>query len=410
MPSVKYLLIGGGLASAEAAKQIRRVDAEGSIALVSDEPLLPYNRPPLSKEYLRGEATEPLEFASAADYEELRVTTVLGSAVTSLDAASSTATLDNGEVYAYEQVLLATGGSPVRLPVPGADLDGVYYLRGASDADAINAAAQEAKRAVVVGAGFIGLETAASLRQMGLDVTVIEMADAIWPRFADRNLAAHVQKLSAARGVEFLVNSPVAGFEGGGGKVSAVLTGGAGPVVACDFAVVGVGIRPNTALAEGAGLAVDNGIVVDEYMRASAPNVFAAGDVANYPDPIFEKRRRVEHWGHAEYSGQVAGANMGGEEMRYDLLTYVWSDIFDLHLEAAGDEGESDTSVVRGDMDAGSFTVLYLKENRMTAYFSVNTPAREFPVFQRLIRRKKDLTGRLDDLRDPGFNARELLK
>ena len=408
MPSVKYLLIGGGLASAEAAKQIRRVDAEGSIALVSDEPLLPYNRPPLSKEYLRGEAAESLEFASAADYEELRVTTVLGSAVTSLDAAASTATLDNGEVYTYERVLLATGGSPVRLPVPGADLAGVYYLRNASDADAIGAAAREAKRAVVVGAGFIGLETAASLRQMGLDVTVIEMADAIWPRFADRDLAAHVQKLSQERGVEFVMNSPVAGFEGNNGRVSAVLTEGA--AVPCDLAVVGVGIRPNTGLAEDAGLAIDNGIVVDEYMRTSAPNVFAAGDVANYPDPIFEKRRRVEHWGHAEYSGQVAGANMAGEEMRYDLLTYVWSDIFDLHLEAAGDEGESDTSVVRGDMDAGSFTVLYLKEDRMTAYFSVNTPAREFPVFQRLIRRKKDLADRLEDLRNTDFNVRQLLK
>jgi len=408
MPSVKYLLIGGGLASAEAARQIRRVDADGSIALVSDERLLPYNRPPLSKEYLRGEATESLEFASAADYEELRVTTVLGSAVTSLDAAASTATLENGEVYSYEQALLATGGSPVRLPVPGADLAGVYYLRDASDAEAIGAAAKEAKRAVVVGAGFIGLETAASLRQMGLDVTVIEMADAIWPRFADRNLAAHVQKLSEARGVEFLMGNPVEGFEGDGGSVSAVLAGGTS--VACDLAVVGVGIRPNTGLAESAGLEVDNGIVVDDQMRTSAPNVFAAGDVANYPDPIFEKRRRVEHWGHAEYSGQVAGANMAGEEMRYDLLTYVWSDIFDLHLEAAGDEGESDTSVVRGDMEAGSFTVLYLKADRMTAYFSVNTPAREFPVFQRLIRRKKDLVGRLDDLRNPEFNVRELLK
>ena len=408
MPSVKYLLIGGGLASAEAAKQIRRVDAEGSIALVSEERLLPYNRPPLSKEYLRGEATEALEFASPADYEELRVTTMLGSAVTSLDAAASTATLDNGEVYSYEQALLATGGSPVRLPVPGADLAGVYYLRDAGDADAIGAAAKEAKRAVVVGAGFIGLETAASLRQMGLDVTVVEMADAIWPRFADRNLAAHVQKLSEVRGVEFLMGSPVEGFEGDGGRVSAVVAGGTS--VACDLAVVGVGIRPNTGLAESAGLEVDNGIVVDEQMRTSAPNVFAAGDVANYPDPIFEKRRRVEHWGHAEYSGQVAGANMAGEEMRYDLLTYVWSDIFDLHLEAAGDEGESDTSVVRGDLGAGSFTVLYLKDDRMTAYFSVNTPAREFPVFQRLIRRKKDLGGRLDELRDPDFNVRELLK
>ncbi len=408
MPTVKYLLIGGGLASAEAAKQIRRVDADGSIALVSDEAVLPYNRPPLSKEYLRGEAEEALEFASAADYAELRVTTVLGSAVTSLDAAASTASLDNGEVYSFEQALLATGGSPIRLPVPGADLAGVYYLRDAGDADAIGAAAKEAKRAVVVGAGFIGLETAASLRQMGLDVTVIEMTDAIWPRFADTNLAAHVQKLSEARGVEFLMSSPVEGFEGSGGSVSAVLTGGTS--VACDLAVVGVGIRPSTELAEGAGIAVDNGIVVDEQMRTSAPNVFAAGDVANYPDPIFEKRRRVEHWGHAEYSGQVAGANMAGEEMRYDLLTYVWSDIFDLHLEAAGDEGESDTSVVRGDIDSGSFTVLYLKENLMTAYFSANTPAREFPVFQRLIRRKKDLTGRLDDLRNPEFNVRELLK
>ena len=408
MPTVKYLLIGGGLASAEAAKQVRRVDADGSITLVSDEALLPYNRPPLSKEYLRGEAEEALEFASAADYEELRVTTVLGSAVTSLDAAASTATLDNGEVYSFEQALLATGGSPVRLPVPGADLAGVYYLRNAGDADAIGAAAREAKRAVVVGAGFIGLETAASLRQMGLDVTVIEMADAIWPRFADRNLAAHVQKLSEARGVEFLMSSPVAGFEGDGGNVSAVLAGGTS--VACDLAVVGVGIRPNIALTEGTGIAVDNGIIVDEHMRTSATNVFAAGDVANYPDPIFEKRRRVEHSGHAEYSGQVAGANMAGEEMRYDLLTYVWSDIFDLHLEAAGDEGESDTSVVRGDIDSGSFTVLYLKDNLMTAYFSVNTPAREFPVFQRLIRRKKDLAGRRDDLRNPEFNVRELLK
>ena len=337
MPTVKYLLIGGGLASAEAAKQVRRVDAEGSIALVSDEALLPYNRPPLSKEYLRGEATEPLEFASAADYEELRVTTVLGSAVTSLDAAASTATLDNGEVYSYEQALLATGGAPVRLPVPGADLAGVYYLRDAGDAEAIGAAAKEAKRAVVVGAGFIGLETAASLRQMGLDVTVIEMADAIWPRFADRNLAAHVQKLSEARGVEFLMSSPVEGFEGDGDRVSAVLAGGTS--VACDLAVVGVGIRPNTGLAEGAGLEVDDGIVVDEQMRSSVPNVFAAGDVANYPDPIFEKRRRVEHWGHAEYSGQVAGANMAGEEMRYDLLTYVWSDIFDLQPGGGGRRG-----------------------------------------------------------------------
>lgn len=409
MPSTKYLLVGGGLASAEAVNQIRRLDASGSITLVSDERELPYNRPPLSKEYLRSEAKDSLELVPTERYAELSVKTVLGAGVRAIDPEASTAMFENGDVYKYEQLLLATGGSPIRLSVPGYDLTGIHYLRTKDDAEAITRQCKTGKRAVVVGAGFIGLEVAASLTQMGLEVTVVEQSERVWPRFADAKLASYVQRLCEKRGISVLTGRMATGFDGSDGNVNAVLTD-TGERMDCDLVVIGVGIRPNAEVAENAGLAVDNGIVVDKHMRTSKPNIFAAGDVANYFDPTFTKRRRVEHWGHAEYSGQVAGTNMAGEEMAYDLLTYVWSDIFDLHLEAAGDEHEFDSSVIRGEVSGGSFVVLYLKNQRMTAYFSVNTAAREFPVFQRLIKRKTDLEGRLKELADPEFNVRGLLK
>lgn len=409
MPSTKYLLVGGGLASAEAAKQIRRLDASGPITLVSDERQLPYNRPPLSKEYLRSETKDPLDLVAAETYVELSVETVLGAGVRAIDPKASTATLENGEVYRYERLLLATGGSPVRLGVPGYELSGVHYLRTKDDAEAIKRRCKMAKRAVVVGAGFIGLEVAASLIQMGLEVTVVEQYERVWPRFADAKLASYVQQLCEKHRISVLTGRKAARFDGTDGNVNGVLVD-TGERIDCDLVVVGVGIRPNVELADNAGLDVDDGVVVDKHMRTSSPNIFAAGDVANYFDPTFTKRRRVEHWGHAEYSGQVAGMNMAGEEMTYDLLTYIWSDIFDVHLEAAGDEHEFDSSVIRGEVSGGSFVVLYLKNQRMTAYFSVNTAAREFPVFQRLIKRKKDLAGRLKELADPEFNVRDLLK
>jgi 3-phenylpropionate/trans-cinnamate dioxygenase ferredoxin reductase component len=168
----------------------------------------------------------------------------------------------------------------------------------------------------------------------------------------------------------------------------------------CDFVCIGVGIVPNAELAQQAGLEVDNGVVVNEYLQSSHPDIYAAGDVANYLDPIFRKRRRVEHWGHAEYCGQLAGQNMAGAANKYDLLTYVWSDIFDLHLEFAGDESEHDQVLLRGRFQDKSFTVLYLKQNILRAYFSINTSSKEFPILQRLIREKKDLTGKESQLRD----------
>ena len=194
----------------------------------------------------------------------------------------------------------------------------------------------------------------------------------------------------------------------GRGRPSAVLTR-SGKELPCDFVCIGVGIVPNVELAQQAGLQVDNGIVVNEFLQSSHPDIYAAGDVANYLDPVMGKRRRVEHWGHAEYCGQLAGQNMAGAGMPYDLLTYVWSDLFDLHLEFAGDESEHDRVLLRGRFQEKSFTVLYLKERVLKAYFAVNTGSKEFPVLQRLIRLKKDLTGKEAHLQDPSAALKALL-
>ena len=409
MESTKYLLIGGGVASAEAIKQIRRIDEHGSVTLVSDEPDLPYNRPPLSKEYLRGEEhREKLLFATEAEYGYQGIVPMLSVRAEGLNPADATLSLSNGETLRYEKMLIATGGSPVKLNIPGADKAGVYYLRTIHDADAIATAAKAGKRAVVVGAGFIGLEVAASLTQMGLDVTVLEAMPRVWPRFADESLAAYVQAYCEKRGVAFHTGAEAESFLGDD-RITGVRTK-SGQEYPCDFACVGVGIRPNIHVAQAGSLALENGIVVDEFMHTSHPNIFAAGDVANYYDPIFDKRRRVEHWGHAEYSGQIAGMNMAGEQTSYNLLSYVWSDIFDLHLEFVGDEDEHDQALVRGSIEQGSFMVLYLKSGLLRAYFSVNTPAKEFPVLQRVIRRKIDVSGVVTNLKDPDYNVRDLLK
>ena len=408
MNSTKYLLVGGGVASNEAVKQIRGLDATSPVTLVSDEAHLPYNRPPLSKEFLRGEEERVNLFFSPEEfYRENQVETLLGVRAESLDLGARAVALSNGDSVTFEKLLIATGGSPIRLPLPGADRKGVYYLRTVDDSEAIAREAAPGRRAVVIGAGFIGIEVAASLTQKGVQVSVIEALPHIWPRFADETLAAYFQSYYQGKGVTFSTSETVERIEGGERPSSA--TTSSGREIPCDFVCIAVGIRPNVELAEAAGLKVDNGVVVDEGMRTSHPDVYAAGDVANYPDPVFEKRRRVEHWGQAEYMGQVAGRGMAGGEAKYDLLSYVWSDIFDLHVEFAGDETERDQTVIRGRLEENSFAALYLKEGRLRAYFAVNADDKEFPVFQRFIRRKKDLSGLIGQLEDTSVNLRSLL-
>jgi NADPH-dependent 2,4-dienoyl-CoA reductase/sulfur reductase-like enzyme len=409
MKETKYLLIGGGLTSSQAAKEIRDADPDGPILLVGEEPHVPYDRPPLSKEFLRGEkAREELFFDPESSFREQRIDLALGTRVDALDPAARQATLSSGERVAFGKALLATGGSPIRLELPGAGLPGVHTLRTIDDSEAIAKGAAPGARVAIVGAGFIGLEVAASLTRRGAHVTVIEVHPRIWPRFADAGLASFIQRRCEAEGVTFLLGETVAAFRGAAGRVAGVALE-SGKELACELAIVGVGITPNVALARDAGLAVENGVVVNERLQTSHPDVYAAGDIANYPDPIAGRRRRVEHWGHAEYCGQVAGANMAGGDRRYDLVTYVWSDLFDLHLEFAGDESESDETLFRGKLEDAAFLQLHLRKGALTAYFAINASARDFPVLQKLIRTRKDLSGRKKELADPAFALRGLL-
>ena len=406
--SVKYLVIGGGLSGGQAAKQIRESDAAGSIVVVGQEPYVPYDRPPLTKEFLRGEKPrEQLFFDPESFYRDHGIDLLLGMEVRQLDAAAKTVRLANGDILAFEKALIATGGRPVRLQVPGADLPGVHYLRTLEDSTAIAAEATRGRRAAIIGAGFIGLELAASLTQKGVHAAVVEAAPHIWARFADASLAGFFQDYCARKGVTFYTNERVAEIRREGRSCTVVTR--AGRELPCDFVCVGVGIVPNVELAQEAGLAIANGVVVNEFLQSSHRDIYAAGDVASYLDPVFGKRRRVEHWGHAEYSGQLAGRNMAGAHEPYDLLTYVWSDIFDLHLEFAGDESEQDQVLARGRREDGAFTVLYLKQGALRAYFAVNADSKVLPTLQRLIKTRTSLAQLENQLQDPSFAIESLL-
>lgn len=408
MPTT-YLLIGGGLAGAKAAEQLRRQDAQVAITLVSDEAALPYDHPPLSKELLRGEWPRARAFLQTESfYREQGITLRLGTPVQRLDLSSKRVTLADGATLGFDKLLLATGAHPRKLRVPGAESPGVHYLRTLSDCEALTDEAQRGRRAVVIGAGFIGMEVAASLTQLGVQVTVLEAAPYIWSRFLDEGLAGHLQRYYESKGISFRVGVVPAAMQGE--ERARAVTTASGEELPCDFVCVGVGVEPNTELAAEAGLKVENGVVANEYLETSHPDVYAAGDVVNYYDPVFEKQRRVEHWGHAEYTGLLAAQNMAGEQSKYDLLSYVWSDIFDLHLEFAGEEKEYDQLLVRGSLAENAFIVLYVKQGNLRAYLAINPPqAGEFPLLQRMIRRKVDLSAKVAQLQDPGVELRSLL-
>jgi 3-phenylpropionate/trans-cinnamate dioxygenase ferredoxin reductase subunit len=407
---VKYVIAGGGVGALHAAKRIRRGDADGSVLMVSDDVLPPYDLPPLSKDYMRGKKTdadivyEPLEKLA-----ELKIEVLLQTRVEKLDAKAHVMHLSSGEDIHYEKAVIATGARPIKLPIPGADLPHVHYLRNVSDSRAIAAEAGPGKRAAIIGGGFIGLETAASLTEMGVTATVIEALPHIWARVADRELAEFVMGYCTARGVTFRTDALVTEIKGSDQPEKVVLK--SGEEIECDFVCIGIGIHPNVELARDAGLEIDSdtrGIKVNDHMQTSDPDIYAVGDVISYPDPMVGQYRRVEHWGHAEYSGQVAGMNAAGGDMAYDFLSYVWSDIFDLHIEAAGDESRRDQTITRPGKAANAFTLLHLNSGALTAYFAVNGEPREFTTYRRLIRSKKDLRSDIHRLEDPDFNVREL--
>lgn len=337
MDNCEYLIVGGGLAAANAVEGIRQVDDEGRILVLTEEEEPPYNRPPLSKEYLQTpDATrEMLHVKPEGWYDgkaaaELRLAT----RAASLDAGQRTVVTAEGEEIRAERILLATGGTPRTLPLPGSELVGVLTLRTFEDSEQIQELALEADRALLIGAGFVGMELAASLTELGVEPVVVELEDRVWPRMLPPEVASFVQAYFEERGVAFHLQSRVDELTGRERLAGARLA--SGEEIGCEMAVVGIGIDPADGLAADAGLAVQDGIVVDRFCETSHGHVYAAGDVARFPDPVFGDQVRVEHWDHAKAQGRRAGRNMAGEREPYDHLSYFFSDAFDLSFNVYG--------------------------------------------------------------------------
>jgi 3-phenylpropionate/trans-cinnamate dioxygenase ferredoxin reductase subunit len=366
-----YAVAGAGLAGAKAAETLRGKGFDGRVVLIGAEPERPYERPPLSKDYLRGEAER--ESARVHDerfYEKNDVELMLGRSVVRLDPGAHEVELDGGERLAYDRLLLATGAEPRRLPVPGAELDGIHLLRTLADADALRAALGRGGRLVVAGGGWIGCEVAASARQMGLEVTIVEPGEAPLARVLGAELGNVYRELHEANGVRVLTGHGVEGFAGAGSVERVVLTGGR--AIECDLAVVGVGVEPRTELAAAAGLAVDGGVLVDAHLRTSAPDVFAAGDVASVEHPLLGGRVRVEHWANALNQGSAAARSMLGRGEPYTRLPYFYSDQFDLGMEYSGHARHWDEVVIRGSTETRELIAFWLDGGRVVAGMNAN--------------------------------------
>jgi 3-phenylpropionate/trans-cinnamate dioxygenase ferredoxin reductase subunit len=365
-----FVIAGAGLTGANAAAELREQGFDGRIVLVGAEEHLPYERPPLTKDLLRGESTlEAATVFDAAFYAEHAIELLLGRRADDIDCRGRELRIAGGESVAYDKLLIATGAHPIRLRVPGADLDGVVVLRTVGDALALRARAQDRGRIVIVGGGWIGMEAAASLRALGAEVTVVEAAGAPLERVLGRQLGDVFAGLHREHGVEVLTGAALERFDGDGAVSAAVLADGRR--LECDTALVGVGVRPAMDLAERAGLATGNGIAVSAALQTSDPEVYGAGDVALAEHPRYGPLR-VEHWENARRQGRAAARSMLGQDVTYDAIPYFFSDQYDLGLEYSGYAQPDDELVIRGDLEAREFVAFWLRDGRVTAGMNVN--------------------------------------
>ena len=366
-----HVIVGASLAGAKAAETLREEGFDGRVVLVGSEGERPYERPPLSKDYLRGEVgREKVYVHDDAFYSEHDIELRLATTAVDLDASRKQLTLDDGDRLSYDRLLLATGSEPRRLTIPGADLDGVLYLRSVHDSDLLRELLDRGGAVVVVGAGWIGAEVAASARQRGLDVTVVEPASVPLERVMGAEVGAIYRDIHTDHGVEMLMGTGVEAFEGDE-AVERVRTSD-GRVIECDFVVVGVGVQPRIQLAEQAGLDVDNGILVDEQLETSMPGVFAAGDVANARHRFYGERIRVEHWANALHQGPAAARSMLGHAVAFDRLPYFFSDQYEVGMEYSGFARDWDRVVFRGDPASREFIAFWISGDRVVAGMNVN--------------------------------------
>jgi 3-phenylpropionate/trans-cinnamate dioxygenase ferredoxin reductase subunit len=393
------VIVGAGLAGASAAGSLRVEEFTGRIILIGDEPYLPYERPPLSKGYLLGNDELETAFVHPADwYAQHAVELRTDAEVAALDRAAHEVVLAGGERVPYGKVLLATGSEPLRLDVPGGDLAGVLTLRRIEDSQRLKDAYTRASRVVIVGGGWIGLETAAAARAAGLEVTLLERGELPLLRVLGSQVATVFADLHREHGVDLRTSAVVTEILGVDGVVTGVRLGD-GSTIDTELVVVGVGIRPRTELATASGLDVDNGILTDEHLRTFDPDVFAAGDVANAMHPLLRRRLRVEHWANAIRQGELAGRTMLGRDDVDERPPYFFSDQYDLGMEYTGyvEPGDADRVVFRGDVAAREFVAFWLAGDRVLAGMNVNVWDAADPI-DVLIRSGRSVdVGRLTD-------------
>jgi 3-phenylpropionate/trans-cinnamate dioxygenase ferredoxin reductase component len=396
-----FVIVGGGMAGAIATQTLREEGFDGKITLLGQEPNAPYERPPLSKDYLQGKADRDSIFVHPEPwYAEHAVELSLGSTVASLDPASRTITAI-GERLSYDKLLLATGSKPRRLDVPGADLDGVYYLRNVEESDRLKIEFAQANRVVIIGAGWIGLETAAAARAAGLDVTLLVSGDLPLQHVLGPEAAPIFDELHRSHGVDLRYRTTAVELTGRHGRVTGVMLSD-GTRIDADMIIVGIGAVPRTEIAADAGLKIDNGIVVDEHLRTSDPDIFAAGDIARTYNPRLGRHIRVEHWANARRQGVVAAKAMLGQDAADVRPSYFFTDQYDLSMEYTGDIGPTgyDRVIFRRHADSDQMIVFWLSEQRVQAGMNINIWDVADDI-ERLIQSARPINA--DDLADPAI-------
>jgi len=399
------IIVGASHAGGHLAVTLRQSGWDGGIVLVGEEPHLPYHRPPLSKDFLAGKKSlDEILIRPREVYDKANIRVLTGRRVAAIDRSAKQIVLADGERLDYDALALAVGSSVRRMSAPGTELKGVHYLRNVADVEAIRADVRPGGNAVIVGGGYIGLETAAVLRGSGMNVTVVEMLERVMQRVTAPQVSAFYSRVHTEEGVKIFCGTGVNAFEGSGRIESVVCAGG--KMLPADLVIVGIGIVPNVELAQAAGLEIDNGIVVDEFTRTSDPDIHAIGDCTNHYTRIYDRRMRLESVQNATDQARAAALAICGKGQPYDALPWFWSDQYDLKLQIAGLSQGHDEVVLRGDPGAGrSFAAFYLKEGRVIAVDAVNKP-QEFMAGRKLITEKKAVDK--TKLTDPAVPMREL--
>ena len=400
------VVIGAGQAGGWAARTLRDEGFEGPVTVIGEEPYPPYERPPLSKEVLLGK--EPAESSylwPEGSFDELGIELRTGVEATAIDRETRTVSLSDGGSTVYDKLLIATGGRVRKLPIAGAQLDGVHYLRGIDDSAAIRADLGEGAKLLVIGGGWIGLEVAAAGRVLGADVTVVEALDMLCARALTPDMAACLLEVHRERGVDVRLGATIEALTGEGRVSGARLSGG--ETLPATAVVIGIGIVPNVQLAEAAGLEVDNGIKVDALCRTSDPDVFAAGDVTNHPNDLLGRSIRLESWENAQNQGIAAAKAMLGGETPYCEIPWFWSDQYDVNIQLVGLPTDFDETVTRGQRADGNFVEFYMKDGRIDGAAAINNP-RDIRFAKRLMQAEKIVDPAA--LADPGVKLQALLR